>query len=66
MWAVRLAELIETLPFGTYHLTNSGQASWYDLAAEALGAAGVDADLRRIVCQKCPELYLPHTHGDGL
>jgi dTDP-4-dehydrorhamnose reductase len=46
--ASRLADLIETLPFGTYHLTNSGQASWYDLAAEALGAAGVETDLGRI------------------
>jgi dTDP-4-dehydrorhamnose reductase len=46
--ASALADLVETFPFGTYHLTNSGQASWYDLAVEALKAAGVEADVSRV------------------
>lgn len=43
-----LAELVESLPFGTYHLTNSGEGSWYDLAVEALKAAGVEVEVARI------------------
>jgi len=43
-----LAALIDAVPFGIYHLTNSGRASWYDLAAEALRAAGVEAEMERI------------------
>lgn len=30
--AAAIQQLIETAPFGTYHLVNAGVASWYDLA----------------------------------
>ena len=43
-----LAEVVESLPFGIYHLTNGGEASWYDLAVEALSFAGVNADVEPI------------------
>ncbi len=32
---------------GTYHCTNSGDCTWYDLAAHALGCAGLDVPLER-------------------
>lgn len=46
--AAAIAETVEGLPYGTYHLTNSGECSWYELACEALRAAGVEAEVRRI------------------
>lgn len=46
--ATGLVDLAETLPFGTYHMTNSGTASWHELAVEALNAAGVKVDVERI------------------
>jgi len=33
---------------GTYHCTNSGDCTWYELAAHALARAGFDAPLERI------------------
>ena len=32
---------------GTYHCTNSGDCTWYDLAAHALARAGLGAPLER-------------------
>ena len=46
--AVALADLVDSMPFGTYHLTNSGECSWFDLAVAALRAAGVESEPARI------------------
>lgn len=48
-WTVDLAEQIVALldadaPAGTYHGTNSGQASWYDFARAVFAAAGLDPE----------------------
>lgn len=37
--------LLEDCPFGVYHLTNSGQCSWYDFAAKIFQLSGIEADL---------------------
>lgn len=37
-----LVEMVCGKPFGTYHLANRGQASWYDVACRVLTAAGED------------------------
>lgn len=42
--AGRIAELIQTGWYGTYHVTNSGQASWYEFAKAALAIAGADPE----------------------
>jgi dTDP-4-dehydrorhamnose reductase len=34
------ARLIETSAYGTYHVTGSGQCTWYDFAREILGQTG--------------------------
>lgn len=51
-WTHDLAEamlaLIERREFGTYHVTNSGNCTWYDLAVAACAEAGVSADIARI------------------
>lgn len=41
-------ELVETRRYGTYHLTNSGWCSWYDLAAATFEFAGLDVALTRM------------------
>lgn len=38
--ATAIVPLIERPLYGVYHMTNSGQASWYELAVETLRAAG--------------------------
>jgi dTDP-4-dehydrorhamnose reductase len=37
----KLYELIKTGRFGTYHMTNSGQCSWYEFALEIFRLAGL-------------------------
>jgi dTDP-4-dehydrorhamnose reductase len=48
-WTGDLAAQIVTLldsgaPFGTYHGTNSGEASWFDFARAVFSSAGLDPD----------------------
>lgn len=45
--AAAIRELSVTGRFGTFHRTNSGTCSWYDLAAATYELAGVDVDLSR-------------------
>jgi len=45
--APALVRLAERGQFGTFHCTNSGDCTWYDLAAYALERAGVKAKLDR-------------------
>jgi dTDP-4-dehydrorhamnose reductase len=42
-----LLRLMAAGRFGTYHCTNSGDCTWYDLAAHALACAGLDVPLER-------------------
>lgn len=42
-----IRELAVTGRYGTYHRTNAGTCSWYDLAAATFELAGVDVDLSR-------------------
>ena len=36
--------VVAKLPFGIYHATNSGQASWFEFASEIFGLAGASID----------------------
>lgn len=42
--AVRISEIMLTGWYGTYHATNAGSASWYELARAALAFSGFDQD----------------------
>jgi dTDP-4-dehydrorhamnose reductase len=45
--AAGLIALAATGQYGTYHITNSGDCTWYDLAAYAIGRAGLQVPLER-------------------
>lgn len=40
--------IIEHGAFGTYHVSNTGACSWYDLAEEAIRQAGISASIERV------------------
>ena len=37
--------VIERGPFGLYHVTNSGSCTWYEFAAQAVAASGMQAEI---------------------
>jgi dTDP-4-dehydrorhamnose reductase len=43
--AVALESVITTMDPGTYHLSNAGSCSWYDLAKYVLSGAGLDVEV---------------------
>lgn len=50
--AQKIREIVERDEPGLYHLTNSGECSWYDLAVEAIQAAGLSAEVSRTKYQE--------------
>ncbi len=51
-WA--LARLVASDRYGIYHLTNSGCCTWYQLAAEAVRMAGIQAEVTPISSSEYP------------
>ncbi|MFB3815450.1 MAG: dTDP-4-dehydrorhamnose reductase [Terriglobales bacterium] len=43
--AEKLAQLVPAAPFGLYHMTNTGQCSWYEFACEIFRLFGVSPEL---------------------
>jgi dTDP-4-dehydrorhamnose reductase len=54
--AAKSMELISRNVRGTYHVTNSGECSWYDLALEIVSILGIEVPVTAI---KSSELSLP-------
>lgn len=52
--AARIMEIVGNLPFGTYHATNSGITSWYNLAKEALKIKGIATVVKPISSNEYP------------
>lgn len=52
--AVAVRELAESSDFGTWHRTNAGVCSWFDLAAACFDRAGLEVELRRIGTAELP------------
>ncbi|MGH9471118.1 MAG: dTDP-4-dehydrorhamnose reductase [Terriglobales bacterium] len=46
--AAKVLELLPTERYGLYHITNSGQCSWFEFAAEIFKLAGLPADLQPV------------------
>ncbi len=49
--AQALIRLAETNQYGTYHITNSGHCTWFDLAAHVIERAGLKTSLERTTSQ---------------
>jgi len=47
---------LQKYPFGTYHLSNSGKASWYDYGAEVMRLNGVKVAMQAITSEEMPRL----------
>lgn len=66
-YAPDLAEAIVTLvdraPFGTYHVTNSGSASWYDWAREIAAAIGATTRVEPIPAAEYRRDATPPANG---
>jgi dTDP-4-dehydrorhamnose reductase len=45
--ANRIAELLTTGEYGVFHVTNSGQCSWYEFACKIFELAGIRVNLKR-------------------
>jgi len=62
-YAVDLAEAVKKLilekqPFGIYHITNSGQASWYDYAKEIFKILKKNVKLKPVLASALPRKAL--------
>ena len=52
--AVASRRLVEIAPPGVYHLSNSGQCTWFDVATAVVGFAGIDARVRPVATADYP------------
>ena len=63
-----IRQIVETGRFGTYHVTNSGECTWYEFATEILRRAKIDAPIARTTSGEFPTLakrpaYSALAHG---
>lgn len=50
--ASKIAELIEGDSYGTYHITNSGECSWYRFAVSVFDAAGLSPEIITVTSEE--------------
>jgi dTDP-4-dehydrorhamnose reductase len=50
--ASKVARLLEHQVYGTYHMTNTGECSWFDFAKEALRLAGINVEITPLTTQE--------------
>jgi dTDP-4-dehydrorhamnose reductase len=50
--AQKLYELIQVGKYGLYHMTNTGECSWYEFACEVFRLSGIDADINPITSKE--------------
>ena len=50
--AAAIVQVIDEAPFGTYHRTNSGSCTWYELAERAYELAGLTVDVTPITTEQ--------------
>ena len=51
-----IRRIVETERFGTYHVTNAGQCTWYEFATEILRRAKIDLPIARTTSSEFPTL----------
>ena len=49
-----LLDLVRAGAEGTFHAVNSGEATWFDLASEAVKLAGLDVPMTRVTTEEFP------------
>ncbi|MHC4249367.1 MAG: dTDP-4-dehydrorhamnose reductase [Planctomycetota bacterium] len=52
--AQTILDLVEAGATGTFHAVNSGEATWHDLACEAVTLAGLDVPIARVTTAESP------------
>jgi len=52
--AEKIAEIVASGQFGLYHVTNSGQCSWYDFAKEIVKLSGIEAEVTPCTTDEFP------------
>jgi dTDP-4-dehydrorhamnose reductase len=50
--AASIVQLMDEAPYGTYHRTNSGSCTWFELAQRAYQLAGLDVDVTPITTEQ--------------
>ena len=53
--AVTISELIETERYGVYHVTNTGECTWYEFACEILKYADIEAVVHPVTTEQYPK-----------
>lgn len=53
--AVTIGELIETERYGVYHVTNTGECTWYEFACEILKYADIEAVVHPVTTEQYPK-----------
>lgn len=61
--AAAIQTLVATQDYGLFHLTSSGQCSWYEWAVELLRLAGRDVAVVPIPASEFPRAATPPTNG---
>jgi len=49
--SVKITSLIDGFPYGTYHITNQGERSWYSFAKRVLDITGLKTEINPITTQ---------------
>ena len=61
--AEAIVKIVDTAPFGTYHVTNSGSASWYEWAREIASVTGASTTIDPIPAAEYQRDATPPANG---
>ncbi|MDR3291000.1 MAG: dTDP-4-dehydrorhamnose reductase [Methanobrevibacter sp.] len=50
--SIAISKIIETDNYGTYHITNSGNCTWYDFAKEIFKQTNIDVTLKAVTSEE--------------
>jgi dTDP-4-dehydrorhamnose reductase len=54
--AIAISKLLENNHHGVYHLTNSGNCSWYEFARNIFEISNIDVDLKPVTSDEFPKI----------
>jgi dTDP-4-dehydrorhamnose reductase len=61
--AEAIVSIVDRAPYGTYHVTNQGSASWYEWASEIARIEGVSLPIQPIPAAEYPRAATPPANG---